>query len=74
MEAEDGLEIQNGQDSREDGPPASINPVSRENFSKVIFPNIQKTYLPKADIKCNFLKRENFQSGPKDWVGIFKVS
>nr|DBA22355.1 TPA: hypothetical protein GDO54_013388 [Pyxicephalus adspersus] len=50
-----------------------MNLASLEYFSQVIFTNIQKSYPPKTDIHCSFHKRKHFQSGNRDWVGIFKV-
>ncbi|XP_077315908.1 calcium-binding and coiled-coil domain-containing protein 2 isoform X2 [Lithobates pipiens] len=74
MEAE-GAEKQDTvqKDSGQDGPPTSLNPMSFENFSQVVFPNILKSYRPKTDILCSFHKRKDFTSGTKDWIGIFKV-
>ncbi|CAI9584200.1 unnamed protein product [Staurois parvus] len=78
MEAESALEMQEEQgtvqtDRGQDGPPTSMNPGSFENYSQVIFPNINNSYPPKTDILCTFHKRNKFKSGTKDWIGIFKV-
>ncbi|XP_072270957.1 calcium-binding and coiled-coil domain-containing protein 2 [Pyxicephalus adspersus] len=78
MESEGASKITNEQGSvqnfsGEEGPPISMNLASLEYFSQVIFTNIQKSYPPKTDIHCSFHKRKHFQSGNRDWVGIFKV-
>ncbi|XP_040187261.1 calcium-binding and coiled-coil domain-containing protein 2 [Rana temporaria] len=74
MEAE-GAEMQDTvqRDSGQEGPPTSLNPMSFENFSQVVFPNILQSYRPKTDILCSFHQRKDFLSGSKDWIGIFKV-
>ncbi|KAM4030615.1 calcium-binding and coiled-coil domain-containing protein 2 isoform 2-T2 [Anomaloglossus baeobatrachus] len=54
-------------------PPTSINPPADNSFSQVIFTNVQKFYPPKTDLHCKFHIEGNFNSSPKDWIGIFKV-
>ncbi|KAM5136032.1 calcium-binding and coiled-coil domain-containing protein 2 [Mantella aurantiaca] len=75
MEAEGTLKMRNGQDTmqrKEDRLSTSMYSVSAENFSKVIFPDIQSYYPPKTDIRCNVHISKGFQPNNKDWVGIFK--
>ncbi|XP_028610824.1 calcium-binding and coiled-coil domain-containing protein 2 [Grammomys surdaster] len=43
------------------------------NFSRVLFNNVEKFYVPGGDVMCCYTLTENFIPRRKDWIGIFKV-
>ncbi|XP_054851609.1 calcium-binding and coiled-coil domain-containing protein 2 [Eublepharis macularius] len=56
-----------------DDPPTSTVVLDRCHFSQVIFTNVEKFYVPGADITCHYNLSEYIIPRGKDWVGIFKV-
>ena len=44
------------------------------NFSQVLFHNVEKFYVPGADVMCCYSLTEKFIPRRRDWIGIFEVS
>ncbi|XP_048374282.1 calcium-binding and coiled-coil domain-containing protein 2 [Sphaerodactylus townsendi] len=59
--------------STSDDPPTSTVLLDSCHFSQVIFTNVEKFYIPGADITCHYNLSEYIMPRRKDWVGIFKV-
>ncbi|XP_060111218.1 calcium-binding and coiled-coil domain-containing protein 2 [Heteronotia binoei] len=56
-----------------DDPPTSTVVLDSYHFSQVIFTNVEKFYIPGADVTCHYNLSEHITPRRKDWVGIFKV-
>uniref|UniRef100_A0A8D0EAC2 Calcium-binding and coiled-coil domain-containing protein 2 n=1 Tax=Salvator merianae TaxID=96440 RepID=A0A8D0EAC2_SALMN len=56
-----------------DEPPTSTVFLDSCHFSQVVFTDVEKVYVPGADITCHYTLSEHITPRRKDWVGIFKV-
>ncbi|XP_061446561.1 calcium-binding and coiled-coil domain-containing protein 2 [Rhineura floridana] len=56
-----------------DEPPTSAILLDNRIFNQVIFTNIEKYYVPGADITCHYNLSQHITPRKKDWVGIFRV-
>ncbi|NWR38208.1 CACO2 protein, partial [Tachuris rubrigastra] len=56
-----------------DGPPTSAVLLDSCHFSQVVFNNVEKFYVPGADVTCCYTLTQNITAHGKDWVGIFRV-
>ncbi|XP_042328514.1 calcium-binding and coiled-coil domain-containing protein 2 isoform X2 [Sceloporus undulatus] len=56
-----------------DEPPTSAVLLDTCHFSQVIFTNVEKFYIPGADITCHYNLSQQITPRRKDWVGIFRV-
>ncbi|NXJ70512.1 CACO2 protein, partial [Rostratula benghalensis] len=54
-------------------PPSSAILLDNCHFSQVVFTNVEKFYLPGADLTCCYTLTQNIVPHRKDWVGIFRV-
>ncbi|KAJ7313680.1 hypothetical protein JRQ81_005287 [Phrynocephalus forsythii] len=54
-------------------PPASAVLLDSCHFSQVIFTDVEKFYIPGADVTCHYTLSEHITPQKKDWVGIFRV-
>lgn len=61
-------------DETSDEPPTSAVILDSGHFSQVIFNNVEKFYVPGADVTCHYTLTHNIVPRGKDWVGIFRVS
>ncbi|XP_077169814.1 calcium-binding and coiled-coil domain-containing protein 2 [Paroedura picta] len=59
--------------STSDDPPTSTVLLDSYHFSQVIFTNMEKFYIPGADVTCHYNLSEHITPRKKDWMGIFKV-
>ncbi|XP_068119945.1 calcium-binding and coiled-coil domain-containing protein 2 isoform X2 [Hyperolius riggenbachi] len=60
-------------DDGEDYLPYSMELINKDTFSQAIFPDVKHFYPPNSDIICTFHKRIPFDTGNRDWIGIYKV-
>ncbi|NXG41704.1 CACO2 protein, partial [Psilopogon haemacephalus] len=60
-------------DETSDEPPTSAVFLDSCHFSQVIFNNVEKFYVPGADVTCYYTLTQNIIPRGKDWVGIFRV-
>ncbi|NXM02377.1 CACO2 protein, partial [Tyrannus savana] len=56
-----------------DDPPTSAVLLDSCHFSQVLFNNVEKFYVPGADVTCYYTLTQNITARGKDWVGIFRV-
>ncbi|XP_062994100.1 calcium-binding and coiled-coil domain-containing protein 2 [Elgaria multicarinata webbii] len=56
-----------------DEPPTSAILMDSSHFSQVVFTNVEKFYVPGADITCRYSLSQHITPRRKDWVGIFRV-
>ncbi|XP_066483003.1 calcium-binding and coiled-coil domain-containing protein 2 [Tiliqua scincoides] len=56
-----------------DEPPTSAILLDSCHFSQVVFTDLEKFYVPGADITCHYSLSEHITPRTKDWVGIFRV-
>ncbi|XP_072860456.2 calcium-binding and coiled-coil domain-containing protein 2 isoform X2 [Pogona vitticeps] len=54
-------------------PPTSAVLLDSCHFSQVIFTNVEKFYIPGADVTCHYTLSQHITPQRKDWVGIFRV-
>ncbi|NWV07516.1 CACO2 protein, partial [Ptilonorhynchus violaceus] len=60
------------EDSPEE-PPTSCVLLESCHFSQVVFNNVEKFYVPGADVTCHYTLSQHIIPRGKDWVGIFRV-
>ncbi|KAM6295634.1 calcium-binding and coiled-coil domain-containing protein 2 [Aegotheles albertisi] len=60
-------------DETSDEPPTSAVLLDNCHFSQVIFNDVEKFYIPGADVTCYYTLTQNIVPRGKDWVGIFRV-
>ncbi|NWQ69869.1 CACO2 protein, partial [Neopipo cinnamomea] len=60
-------------DDPSDDPPTSAVLLDSCHFSQVVFNNVEKFYVPGADVTCYYTLTQNISARGKDWVGIFRV-
>ncbi|NXJ57653.1 CACO2 protein, partial [Spizaetus tyrannus] len=60
-------------DETADEPPTSAVLLDNCHFSQVIFNDVEKFYVPGADVTCYYTLTQNIIPRGKDWVGIFRV-
>ncbi|XP_010006868.1 PREDICTED: calcium-binding and coiled-coil domain-containing protein 2 [Chaetura pelagica] len=60
-------------DEASDEPPTSAVLLDSCHFSQVVFNNVEKFYVPGADVTCCYTLTQNITPRGKDWVGIFRV-
>ncbi|NXK43109.1 CACO2 protein, partial [Piprites chloris] len=56
-----------------DDPPTSAVLLESCHFSQVVFNDVEKFYVPGADVTCYYTLTQNISARGKDWVGIFRV-
>lgn len=56
-----------------DEPPTSAVLLDNCHFSQVVFTDLEKFYVPGADITCHYNLSQHIAPRTKDWVGIFRV-
>ncbi|XP_051496353.1 calcium-binding and coiled-coil domain-containing protein 2 isoform X2 [Apus apus] len=60
-------------DEASDEPPTSAVLLDSCHFSQVVFNNVEKFYVPGADVTCCYTLTQSIIPRGKDWVGIFRV-